>query len=51
MSQNQPELDDRMFEAPQAVKKLRDQMAPDIVKRWQKDAKHWVRDNAIENAP
>ena len=34
-----PELDDRMFDTPLAVKKLKEGMAPEIVKKWQKDAK------------
>ena len=34
LGHNQPELDDRMYEAPLALKKLKDCMAPEILKKW-----------------
>lgn len=39
------ELDDQMFEVPQAVNKIKEGLAPEVIKHFQKTAKTWVREN------
>ena len=43
------ELDDWLFEVPQSAVGLKEGLSAENLKRFQKDAKVWVRENAADS--